>query len=247
MEIEKFPGATAEILFEVPAIVVIDPGHGGLANLPGSKANNATSPSGVFEKTMTLDYGLALRDSLRTKRQQDKLKLRIFMTREIDENVRGDKRAAKARDNGADIIFIIHFNSNDDGNTPHRARGTLQVVQANGNVNAQEDADCANTIIDRVVVALHQYDNRANKRESAIHNTDVAADTFLGNTADFRPIRAPYCEVEFIDYGADTADTSDDAVDILMNTGPNAAAVRTAVANAMRDGILQDLRDQPRQ
>jgi hypothetical protein len=36
-------------------------------------------------------------------------------------------------------------------------------------------------------------------------------------------------------------------VDILLNTGTNAGAVKTAVANAIRDGILQDLRDQPQQ
>jgi hypothetical protein len=75
LEFEKYPGAYAEIDFEVPAVVVIDPGHGGTENATSSSWNNATSPSGVLEKTMTLDYGLALRDALRAKAKQDKLNI----------------------------------------------------------------------------------------------------------------------------------------------------------------------------
>src|SRR5262245_53019027 len=33
--------------------IVIDPGHGGNAEVGGSSHNNATSPSGVLEKTLT--------------------------------------------------------------------------------------------------------------------------------------------------------------------------------------------------
>ena len=73
----------------------------------------------------------------------------------------------------------------------------------------------------------------------------VASDVYNGNNTEYHPVRTAYVEAEFIDFGANTADKSDDAVDILLNTGPNAAAVKTAIANAMRDGILQDLRDQP--
>jgi N-acetylmuramoyl-L-alanine amidase len=236
---------------EVPGVVVIDPGHGGdeKTTMKSSSWNNAESPSGVLEKTMALDYGLSLRDTLRTKRQKDKLNLRIFMTRQSDVNLSGPKRANLARDNGADIIFIIHFNSDDiteKGHTPHRSRGTLQVVQHN-NKNPTEDAECANTIIGRMVTAFRLFDTQSNQRAAVNTPTDAADDVYLGNTDNYHPIRAPYCEVEFIDYGADTPnDVSDDAVDILMNTGPNAAAVKSAVTNAMRDGILQDLRDQPK-
>ncbi|MCP5553407.1 MAG: N-acetylmuramoyl-L-alanine amidase [Akkermansiaceae bacterium] len=226
---------------EVPGVVVIDPGHGGASNLPGASWNNATSPSGVLEKAMALSYGTAARDALRTKRQQDKLNLRVFMTRTTDVNVSGQDRAARAKDNGADVIFIIHFNASDS----HTARGTLEVVRDSGNVNATEDTNLANTVIDLMIPAIRQYDTGANKRYSVVNNTAVASDTNLGNTSAYHPIRAAYCEVEFIDLGEHTEDTSDDLVDILLNTGPNAAAVKTAVANAIRDGILQDLRNQP--
>ena len=226
---------------EVPAIVVVDPGHGGTADVSGSHWNNATSPSGVMEKTMALDYGLALRTSLKNKAKENKLNLRVLMTRETDENVAGANRAAKARDNGADLIFIIHFNASD----AHTARGTLEVVRSAGNVNSAEDTQLANTVIDLMVPAIQQYDSAANKRFSVVNDTSVASDANLGNTAAYHPIRAAYCEVEFVDFGANTATLTDDAVDILLNTGPNASPVRQATANAMRDGILLDLKAQP--
>ncbi|MFM2168255.1 MAG: hypothetical protein RIS79_2626, partial [Verrucomicrobiota bacterium] len=235
---------------EVPGAVVIDPGHGGAESGPelfGSSWNNATSPSGVLEKTMALNYGLAVRDALRAKRQQDKLNLRVFMTRDTDVGVRGDDRAFKARDNGADVIFIIHFNSLDDGPNTHRARGTLEVVRNTNNVHPEEDTTLSNTIISRMVTAMDGYDTGANHRGPVVNNTAVASDAYNGNTTNYHPVRTCYCEVEFIDFGANTAVQTDDLVDILLNTGPNAGAVKTAVANAIRDGILQDLRDQPQE
>jgi N-acetylmuramoyl-L-alanine amidase len=36
------------------AVVVIDAGHGGASKVGGSSANNATSPSGLLEKQLTL-------------------------------------------------------------------------------------------------------------------------------------------------------------------------------------------------
>jgi N-acetylmuramoyl-L-alanine amidase len=233
---------------EVPAVVVIDPGHGGTANVSGSSWNNASSPSGVLEKDMTLQYGLALRESLWARRRLDKLNLRVFMTRDHDTNATAVKRAAIARDNGADIIFVIHFNANDDGATPHRARGTLETYRTINNVSPEEDTELSSGVIDRIVGALKPaFDTAANHRErvSFSDKPAVSSDQNNGNTASYHPVRTAYIEVEFIDYGADTNDRSDDVVDILMNTGPNAAAVRTAVANAMSDGILHDLRTQP--
>jgi N-acetylmuramoyl-L-alanine amidase len=232
MEFENYPGAFVEIDFEVPAVVVIDPGHGGNANLPGSSFNNATSPSGVLEKNIALSYGLGLRDSLRARAQQDRLNLKVFMTRVVDENVAGSARAAVARDRGADVIFIIHFNAS----TNHTARGTLAVRRVAGNVNQDEDMAFINEVIGRIVPAMQAFDPAANIRAPVDNDTSVASDANLGNAAAYHPIRAGYCEVEFLDNAA---------ADALLNTGPNAAAVRTAVVNAMRDGIIRDLRRQP--
>ena len=244
---------------EVPGVVVIDPGHGGTTNVLGSSANNAVSPSGVLEKTMTLDYGLALRDSLRAKRQQDKLNLRVFMTRKTDdENPTGADRGHKARDNGADVLFVLHFNSDDDSGTtahprvPHRSRGTLEVYRTDSNVSPQEDTDLSSNLIDRMVAAMTPFDSGANHRVRVAYNGDgvggpaVSSDVYNGNTTTYHPIRTAYIEGEFIDFGANTAaNHTDDAVDILLNTGPNAPTVKTAITDAIRDGILQNIRDQP--
>jgi len=206
---------------------------------------------------MTLDYGLSLRASLRAKRQQDKLNLRVFMTREIDQNSSGAARAAVARDNGADVLFVLHFNSDDNVGTaahprvPHQSRGTLEVYRTTNNVFPQEDTDLSSNLIDRIVAAMAP-DPGANHRTRVAYHGDgvsgpaVCSDLNNGNTADYHPIRTAYIEGEFIDFGANTAaDHTDDAVDILLNTGPNAATVKTAITDAIRDGILQNLRDQP--
>lgn len=220
---------------EVPAVVVIDPGHGGTANLPLSSWNNAVSPSGVLEKNMTLDYGTELRDALRAKAAKDDLNLRVFMTRDTDINVSGQNRAFVARDNGADIIFIIHFNSDDDasnGRIPHQSRGTLEVRRTTNNVNSADDITLIDDIIDRIVPAILPFDQAARKRDAVIYNTAVASDDNLGNTAAYHPIRAGYCEVEFID---------NPTADLLLNTGPHANAVKVEIVNAMRDGIIDNL------
>lgn len=141
------------------------------------------------------------------------------------------------------MIFIIHFNAFED----HTALGTLEVVRNTNNVHPEEDTALSNTIIGRMVTAMEAYDSGANHRATVVNNTAVASDLNNGNTADYHPVRTCYREVEFIDFGANTTVQTDDLVDILLNTSPDAGAIKTAVANAIRDGIIQDLRDQPQQ
>ena len=236
---------------EVPAVVVIDPGHGGtsLTDFPDSSWNNAVSPSGVLEKTMALRYGLELRDSLKAQAQDENLNLRVLMTRTTDVSVSGSGRALVAKLNGADSIFIIHFNASA---APHTARGTLEVRRIGGNVNPTQDENFIDDVLDRLVPAMQAFDSQANRRVFYPYDTAVASDANLGNTLAlgnppvYAPIRAGYCEVDFIDLGANTpTDSTDDLVDILLNTGSNAFWVQLAAANAMRDGIIHDLKTQP--
>jgi hypothetical protein len=113
-------------------------------------------------------------------------------------------------------------------------------------VNPQEDIDFIDAALTRMVTAMQGFDVASNRRAAVVNDTSVASDTNLGNTAEYFPIRAGYCEVEFIDFGAHTADQADDTVDILLNTGPNAGPIKTAIANAIRDGIIHNLRTLPR-
>lgn len=176
-----------------------------------------------------------------------------MITRSTDVSLNSRNRANIARDNGADQLFIIHFNAftDDDGVEPDRShivRGTLEVRQSpNLTGSLPEDIEFIDTVLDRMVPAMLPFDAGCNRRSHVIKDTTVATDTYIGNEENYHPVRAGYCEVEFIDFGKQTpTDATDDSVDILLNTGPNAGAVRTTIANAMRDGIIQDLRTQPR-
>jgi N-acetylmuramoyl-L-alanine amidase len=243
----QIEGLTTEIELidlDVQAVVVIDPGHGGTPETDFTSAswNNSTSPSGVLEKTMALSYGLELKTSLETHVQAQHLNLKVLMTRTTDTSISGQDRADLAKQSGADSIFIIHFNAS----AAHTARGTLEVRRTAGNVNPQEDIDFIDAALTRMVTAMQGFDVASNRRAAVVNDTSVASDTNLGNTAEYFPIRAGYCEVEFIDFGAHTADQADDTVDILLNTGPNAGPIKTAIANAIRDGIIHNLRTLPR-
>ena len=154
IEVEDFEGDPARVAdMEVPPVIVIDPGHGGDGNLPGSSFNNATSPTGILEKNMAPSYGLELRNSLNAwATANDAPFARMMMTRTTDMNVSGANRAARARDNGADTIFIIHFNAFNGV-----ARGTLEVRRTNGNVNAQEDIDFIDRVLDDMVPAILRW------------------------------------------------------------------------------------------
>lgn len=164
IQIEDFGGDAARVTdMEVPPVIVIDPGHGGTTNLAGSSFNHATSPTGVLEKNMALQYGLELRNSLVNWANNNDSQARILMTRDGDFNVSGAGRAAVAMNNGADVIYIIHFNAFNGV-----ARGTLEVRRTDNNVNAQEDIDFMDRVLDAIVPALQGFDPAANRRAHVV-------------------------------------------------------------------------------
>lgn len=91
-------------------------------------------------------------------------------------------------------------------------------------------------VLDEIVPALQGFDAAANRRAEVAFNSAVASDANLGNQANYHPVRAGYCEVEFIDNAQ---------VDQLLNHGQNAAAIRTAVSDATADAIIEDIENQP--
>lgn len=84
-----------------PAVrmVAIDPGHGGADS--GSRG-----PNGVLEKDVTLGIAQRLRAVL-----ENRLGLRVVLTRERDETVDLDVRAAIANSNEADLFISLHANA----------------------------------------------------------------------------------------------------------------------------------------
>jgi N-acetylmuramoyl-L-alanine amidase/uncharacterized protein YycO len=88
-------------------VVVLDPGHGGTANVNGSSANNATGPAGTLEKTLTLD--IAQRASAHLDGHAN-----VILTRTTDTNLGLADRAEVARVNNAKVFIAIHLNGFSD-------------------------------------------------------------------------------------------------------------------------------------
>ena len=82
-------------------IVAIDPGHGG--DDAGSRGLE-----GALEKDITLDVAQRLRALI-----ENRLGLRVILTRERDETVDLDARAAIANNNGANLFISLHANASD--------------------------------------------------------------------------------------------------------------------------------------
>ncbi len=79
--------------------VVIDPGHGGME--PGAQGKY-----GTLEKDIALAIGLKFKAVI-----EKNMPINVVMTRETDESVSLENRAAKANYNKADLFISIHTNS----------------------------------------------------------------------------------------------------------------------------------------
>jgi N-acetylmuramoyl-L-alanine amidase len=78
--------------------IVLDPGHGG-------KDVGSVTPDGAYEKDITLDIALRLRDLLRAQQG-----IEVLLTREKDDKVLLAERARFANDSKADLFLSIHLN-----------------------------------------------------------------------------------------------------------------------------------------
>ncbi len=216
---------------EVPGIIVIDPGHGGADNRPGSSANNATShTSGILEKELTLDFGLRTRTALRALRVGENSNLRIHMTRTEDENRAGSVRANVGKDRGADILLSFHFNGANGV-----ARGTETLIRPRAsNHNFDADTALARRVNTAAYNAILAHDEGARNRGiKSERDLAVQSERDLGNTATWHPLRAALLEVEFID---------NQAVDELLSINDGYEQVRQDICDAVADALIEDLR-----
>jgi N-acetylmuramoyl-L-alanine amidase len=205
-------------------IVVIDPGHGGTTNIGGSDANHAVSPSGVLEKTLTLQIAEEVEKALAGSAPQ----VKVIKTRSGDTNLSLAARANVARDNKADIFVSIHFNGFDK-----KARGVEAFVRpAESNVNIAEDTSLAQRVKTAVLNTIKKHDPGTKDRGVKPMNLGVLADLSLGNTAANHRTRACLLEVEFMDVPA---------VEQLLITGPKAPTVRREIGQAIGEAIVAEL------
>lgn len=205
-------------------VVVLDPGHGGTKTTGNSSWNNATSASGVLEKTMTLRMAKLVRNILK-----DNAILSIYLTRSTDVNLGLSARANIARDKGAILFLSIHYNGYDK-----KARGVETWVRSkdHGNYNYAEDVVFARRIQKSVYNTIKKYDPKTRNRGVRAKRLGVLSDPQLGNTPDDHPCRSCLVEIEFIDVPA---------VDELLNTGTQAMKVQSDIATAIADSILKEL------
>jgi len=219
----------------VSGVVVLDPGHGGNRKIGGSSPNNATSASGVLEKAMTLDLAKLVQKKL-TKLANGipGSDVKVHLTRGGDTNLSLSDRAQFAENKRADVFLSIHFNG---FNGSARGTETWILSTANGNVNERDDRELAQRVQSAMLAAIQRFDSGArNRGVKDTQKLGVLNDISLGNTRGEHSTRGCLAEVEFID---------NPDVDSLLNTGPNAIAVREAIAEAVAEAIVDDLRMNP--
>lgn len=207
--------------------IVIDPGHGGTGSIGGSDGNHAVSVSGVKEKDLTLSFANLVKTELQNAATSGGHTLNIILTRTTDVNLSLANRAHVARTNRADRFLSIHMNA-FNGVT----RGVETYIRRpQDNVNLEADRRFARRIQNAVFDVIEGFDVGSNDRGVKEERFGVLNDVSLGNTNGGN-CRACLLEVEFLDVPA---------VDALLNTGPNAAAVRQSIAQAIAKAIIKDL------
>ncbi len=93
--------ASAALQTGKTTVIVLDPGHGG-------RDSGMVTAQG-YEKTLTLDLALAIKTSL-----QKYPRLKVVLTREKDQALSLDERAAISNASGAAVFVSIHFESGMD-------------------------------------------------------------------------------------------------------------------------------------
>ena len=209
------------------ATIVIDPGHGGSGSIGGSDGNHAVSASGVKEKDLTLIFANLVKTELQSAATSGGHTLNIIMTRTGDTNLSLEARANVARTNHADRFLSIHFNAFNGV-----SRGVETYVRrALDNPNLEDDRRFARRIQNAVFDVIEGFDIKSKDRGVKEEKFGVLNDAALGNTTGGH-CRACLLEVEFLDVPA---------VDVLLNTGPNAGAVRLGIAQAIAKAIIKDV------
>ncbi|MCP5536080.1 MAG: N-acetylmuramoyl-L-alanine amidase [Akkermansiaceae bacterium] len=143
--------------------VVIDAGHGGKKYVGSQQArtlsspNNATSPSGLKEKNLTLELALEVDKQVRAlAKKYPGTRLNCILTRKTDENLDFATRASictKASP-APTAIVSLHFNASDK----HNALGSLCLVNHPGrNPNYRRDHAFADGLTKATSSAVKQF------------------------------------------------------------------------------------------
>lgn len=129
------------------AKIVLDPGHGGVKKVGGSSPNNAVGPTGLLEKTVTLDVAKRASALLQGKGHTVKL------TRTTDDNLGLEDRADTAKKIVAPVFVSIHLNGFNKS-----TQGTETICDT---VHLTISADLCRAVQKRMVAATGYNDRNA--------------------------------------------------------------------------------------
>ena len=227
---EDFEGDPAKVAdIEVPAVVVIDPGHGGAD--PGNQSG------GYNEKDLTLDYALFTKSQLATWFSEMQPFHRAIITRYVGflDNI---IRPQIARDNGADVFVSIHFNGGSS-----TARGSETMIRGEANVNYNADFALAERVQSAASTAVG-FSRETGVYSYSPENPSVPSTWMVlrddseafANTGNYAPIRGCIQEVDFM--------SNPTALNVITNatTGP---VLCTNYAFAVSYVIITDIMNQP--
>lgn len=185
-------------------VIVIDPGHGGskvlgsLTTRTNSSPNNATSPGGILEKDLTLQFSRILREAILSRGAP----VAVVLTRDEDKNIDFKTRAELCNVPGAKCVVSIHFNASDGRGS---AIGSLAVVEApDRNDRYAEDAAFASGLAAACSKGVQEYLPDSKSRgvitDSHLHG-GVGSNFFFQLARQSHLTDVPKCflEVEFID------------------------------------------------
>ncbi len=202
-------GAISIVDMEVPAVIVIDPGHGQIkqsgwldTGAEGTYVDDSGETVKVQEHFLALQLGLSLKAALNGHELTSKHLLRAFTTHEkLDDGKANIERPQLAKEKGADIFLSIHFNKVEDVTV----RGTITFYnQKDGptQVNLNDDKRLANLVQGAALRSMKAIDRTARAHGSPIRGCRfvVVRDgaSYNGNVADYAPCRSVLLEMEFM-------------------------------------------------
>lgn len=226
---------------EVPAVVVIDPGHGG--EDPGAIGRTDKT---IKEMDLALEYSLSLKQKIVDKFSAEKREIKIIMTRDTSlEFMENSLRAKLARDKGTDVFVSIHFNSSEIAS----ARGTETLVRGMNNVNETEDTKLAKLFLTSAYEAVKSQDENAINRgvknyawspkdkKNIPSSWAVLSDSHYGQNEDYHPIRGSIIEVEFL--------SNETSLELIKLKNESGKSIKSHFTNAIAVDIYNDILVQP--
>lgn len=202
--------ATSPDLRADPPVILIDPGHGGtevagsLKERSNSSPNNASTPGGLKEKDLTLEFSLILKEEILKEATKQGRALGVMLTRETDVNLDFISRAKLCDRPDTACVVSIHFNATDGA----KASGSLAVIAAKDrNPDYDLDKAFALGLVAACSKGVREYLPNS-KDMGTIHDSHLHGG--LGSNFFFQLRRQPhlegkpkcFLEVEFIDNAA---------------------------------------------